>query len=131
MATWDDVERIACGLPEVEEAPTYEGNRSWKVRGKLVVWQRPLRRKDLEELGDDAPDGQIAGVRTPDLDVREQRLAEMAPHVFVTSHFDGYSALLVDVDRIDLEDLRELITDSWLRQAPRTLVTAFLSGPPE
>ncbi len=129
MASWDDVERIALDLPAVVEEPTYDANRAWKVRGKLVVWQRPLRRRDIEELGDSAPGGQVAGVRTAHLEAREQRLAELAPAVFVTSHFDGYPALLVDLDRIHPEDLRELITDSWIRQAPRTLVREFLAEP--
>ena len=33
MATWDDVRRIALGLPETSEGSSY-GNTAWKVRDK-------------------------------------------------------------------------------------------------
>jgi hypothetical protein len=129
VANWEDVERIALALPGVEETTTHDANRSWKVRGRPVVWQRPLRQRDVDELGEGTPTGPVAGVRTADLDARERFLVEMAPAVFVTSHFDGYPAVLLDLDRIDVEDLRELITESWVRQAPRSAVKAFRSEP--
>jgi hypothetical protein len=49
MATWDDVERIALALPETSEAISRE-QRQWRVKDKLFVWERPLRRADLEAL---------------------------------------------------------------------------------
>ena len=70
MASWADVEAIAGGLEEVEEGTSY-GNRAWKVGGKLFVWERPLRKKEVEGLGGfepegAAPAGEILGVRVPD-----------------------------------------------------------------
>jgi hypothetical protein len=50
MATWADVSRVAASLPETTE-PT---PRAWRVRKKLIVWQRPLRKADVEALGTDA-----------------------------------------------------------------------------
>lgn len=38
MASWDDVNRIALGLPETAERPSH-GQRSWRVRDKLFVWE--------------------------------------------------------------------------------------------
>ena len=32
MATWEDVRRIALGLPETGEHPSYQGAPAWKVR---------------------------------------------------------------------------------------------------
>ena len=40
MATWDDVRRIAMGLPETEE----RDGPQWRIRGKLFAWDRPLRK---------------------------------------------------------------------------------------
>ena len=54
MADWSDVERLARELPAVEGGTSY-GNRAWKVGGKGFAWERPLRRTDLEALGDAAP----------------------------------------------------------------------------
>ncbi|MBV8735637.1 MAG: MmcQ/YjbR family DNA-binding protein, partial [Solirubrobacterales bacterium] len=40
MATLDDVGRIALSLPEAAEQPLH-GLRSWRLRDKLFVWERP------------------------------------------------------------------------------------------
>lgn len=66
MASWDDVRRIALALPETDEVISRD-LRQWKVRDRLFVWERPLRRKDLEALGDAAPDGPILGARVEHL----------------------------------------------------------------
>ena len=54
MADWDDVRRIALALPEATEEPLH-GLVSWRVRGKLFAWERPLRKTDLHALGYAAP----------------------------------------------------------------------------
>ena len=53
MATWDDVRRIALALPEATEVVSRD-MRQWRIKDKLFVWERPLRRSDLEALGDAA-----------------------------------------------------------------------------
>jgi len=122
MATWEDVARCAEVLPELEQRP---GERQWRVRGKPVAWERPLRRADLEYLGDAAPAGPILGVRVPDLDAKDVRLASLAPAVFATPHFNGYPAVLVDLDAVDVDDLADLIEDAWAAQAPKRLVAQW------
>ncbi|MGF1663991.1 MAG: MmcQ/YjbR family DNA-binding protein [Kineosporiaceae bacterium] len=107
MATWEDVERVVATLPGVVEG-TGHGGRVWKVRGHPVVWERPLRRADRAHLGDAAPPGPVLGVRAEDLDAKEAALAEMSG-MFTTPHFDGYAVVLVDLDRVDPEDLAELV----------------------
>src|SRR3954471_19231825 len=62
MATFEDVERIALALPETTRALSRE-QRHWRGGDKSFVWERPLRRSDLEHLGDAAPDGPILGAR--------------------------------------------------------------------
>src|SRR5688500_3854902 len=79
VATWDEVRAAALGLPGVVEHP---GPRpSWRIRGKPLAWERPLRRADLDALGDAAPTGPILGIRTVDLPAREELLAAL-PQVF-------------------------------------------------
>ena len=39
--------------------------------------------------------------------------------------------MLVRLDAIDLEELRERIEDAWLIQAPKTLAKAFLAASDE
>ena len=47
---------------------------------------------------------------------------------FTTSHFNGYPAVLVRLDRIKKPALGELVIGAWLIQAPKTLVKQFRAG---
>jgi hypothetical protein len=127
MATFEDVARIALALPETAEG-TSHGNRSWRVKDKGFVWQRPLRRGDYEALGDAAPDGPILGVRVEHLGAKEALLADDPDVFFTTPHFDGYPAVLVQLERISLEDLTEVIVEAWLARAPKRLVKEYLDN---
>ena len=124
MATWADVARIAGELPETIEASP----RDWRVRQKLMVWERPLRKADYAALGEDAPDGDILGARVADEGVKFALIADEPAVYFTTPHFDGYPMVLVRLAEIDVSDLEELITEAWLVQAPKTLVKAFLQN---
>jgi hypothetical protein len=125
MATWDDVQRIALTLPETEERIARSG-RQWRVREKLFVWERPLRPKEIEELGDTAPEGPIMGARVEHLGAKEALLADDASAFFTTPHFEGYPAILVRLDEIGVADLEEVIAEGWLARAPKRLVEAYL-----
>ena len=123
MASWEDVARIVADLPETAEpAP-----RNWRVRKKLIVWERPLRKADHEALGSDAPHGDILGARVADEGVKLALIADDPGVYFTTPHFDGYPMVLVRLAEIDVAELTELITDAWLAQAPKTLAKAFLA----
>jgi hypothetical protein len=127
MATWDDVSRIALGLPETSEDES-RGLRHWNVRGKGFVWERPLRTSDLKALGDDAPDGPILGARVEHLVAKEALLADPSAVFFTTPHFDGYPAVLVLLEEIDLEGLDEVIVEAWLCRAPKRLANEYLAS---
>jgi hypothetical protein len=127
MATWDDVGRIALELPETSEGISRD-LRQWRVKDKGFVWERPLRRADLEALGDDAPDGPILGARVEHLVAKEALLADDPSVYFTTPHFDGYPAILVQLDRIGLDDLREVIVEAWLARAPKRLAKTYVDA---
>jgi hypothetical protein len=98
-ATWADVSHIVATLPETAE-PT---PRRWRVRKKLIVWERPLRKADVEALGADAPECDVLGPRVADEGVKFAQIAAEPDVFFTTPHFD------------------------WLAQAPKTSVKAFRS----
>jgi hypothetical protein len=125
VATWDDVRRIALALPETSEGISY-GHRRWIVRDKGFVWERPLRRSDLEALGDAAPGGPILGARVEHLIAKEAMIADDSCVFFTTPHFDGYPAILVKLEEIDTEHLEEVIVEAWLARAPKRLVKSYL-----
>ena len=127
MATWDDVRRLALALPETSETVSRELRR-WLVKERGFVWERPLRRADIEALGDDAPDGPILGARVEHLGAKESLLADDTGVFFTTPHFDGYPAVLVRLDLIELEGLEELIAEAWLARAPKRLAKAYLDA---
>ncbi len=129
MATWDDVQRLALALPETSEAISRE-QRHWRVKDKSFVWERPLRRADLEALGAEAPQGPILGARVEHLIAKEALLADDPDVYFTTPHFDGYPAVLVQLERIGLDDLQELVVEAWLARAPKRLAQAFMDESP-
>jgi hypothetical protein len=124
VASWKDVARVVAALPETSE-PT---PRNWRVRKKLIVWERPLRKADYEALGADAPDGDILGARVADEGVKFALIADDPAVYFTTPHFDGYPSVLVRLAEIGVSELTELVTEAWLVQAPKMLVKAFLSN---
>lgn len=127
MASWDDVRRIALALPETSEDTSY-GNASWRVKDKTFLWERPLRRGDIEALGSSAPKGPILGVRVEHLVAKEALLAAEPDVAFTTPHFNGYPAVLLQLDLIDMERLDALIEEAWLARAPTRLVKSYLAA---
>jgi hypothetical protein len=125
MADWDDVARLALALPETSERES-RGSRQWRVKDKLFVWERPLRKTDLEQLGDAAPDGPILGARV-EHEAAKQALLQNDEGVFFTiPHFDGYPAILALLEPMPLDLLEETVIEAWLCRAPPKLATAYL-----
>jgi hypothetical protein len=127
MADWDDVRHLALALPETSEGDTH-GRIGWSVRGKGFVWERPLRPGDRAALGPAAPDGPVLCAYVPDLGAKEALLAADPDVYFTTPHFDGFPAVLVRLERIDPDELEELVVEAWLRRAPKRLAKAFLDA---
>ena len=127
MPTWDDVRRIALALPETSERLSHD-RPSWRVQDKMFVWERPLRPADLRALGDKAPTGPILGARVEHLVAKEALLADDPGVFFTTPHFDGYSAVLVRLDRIAAEDLKEVIVEAWLARAPKRVAREYVDA---
>ncbi|HZG92944.1 MAG TPA: MmcQ/YjbR family DNA-binding protein [Pseudonocardia sp.] len=110
MPTWDDVVEIAGGLPEVGES-TWFRSPALKVRGKGFARLRT------------ESDGLL--VLMCRLDEKAALLASGDPAFTTTPHYDGYGAILVDLERIDRERLIELVEDAWREKAPARLRSAF------
>jgi len=121
VADWNDVRQLALALPETSERES-RGNAQWRVKDKLFVWERPLRQPDLQALGDKAPSGPVLGAMVADLGEKEALLAAEPGVFFTTPHFTGYAAVLVRLERISGEQLREVVTEAWLARAPARLL---------
>ena len=111
MATWRTVRAIALSLPEAEEIP---GDRpQFRVRGKLFAWKSRDR------------DGATLAIRV-DRDENPMMLEARPDLYFETPHYNGYPGVLVHLDAIDRDELRERIEDAWLIQAPKPLAKEYL-----
>jgi hypothetical protein len=107
MATEADVRAIALSLPGTTKEQGYQ-TPGYKVAGKGFLRFRA-----------EAEGGLVLFVL--DLGEKEALLTSNPDAFFTTPHYDGWPIVLVNLDEVDDEELRELITDSWLIKAPPKL----------
>ncbi len=115
MADADDVRRVALALPHVEEIDS--DGFDFRVGGKGFVWSYPERlpgqprliRTDIAVLfvGDEA---------------EKQALLLGEPEVFFTTPgYGGWPLVMLRLAEVDVERLRELVSDAWRMRAPDEL----------
>jgi hypothetical protein len=125
MATLDDVAAMARELPEVTEDDR-RGSRAWSVAGKVFAWERGFSKADIRRFGDETPpEGPILAVRVEDLGEKEAVLAAQPKAFFTIPHFDGFSAVLIQLRKVSRKALRDALVDGWLARAPRDLAEQF------
>jgi hypothetical protein len=118
MANQQDVRRIALSLPEAEEDPGYF---SFKVAGKAFVW---AWRERVEPKKPRVPSTEVVAIRVAH-ELEKEALIDMDPAVFFTEpHYNGYPAILVRLEPVDLAMLEKLLADGWRIQAPKRLSRA-------
>lgn len=111
MATVDDVRRIALSLPETIEKSSYN-TPGFRVKDKLFLRVR-----------DEAEGGLVVFVT--DLEDKEALLAGDSDKFFTTPHYDGHPIVLVNLPAIGVDELRELIMDSWRVKAPKAVLKKY------
>jgi hypothetical protein len=133
MATLEEVRALALGFPGVLERVDGRGGVSWRTQSGVFVWQRGPSARDLQQLaalGRDWPSGEVVGVRT-DGEQGKLALIETYPDAFFTiPHFDGYPAVLVRLDEVEPQLLREVVTEAWLLKAPQRVADEWLAAHP-
>ncbi|RKS80550.1 hypothetical protein CLV35_0987 [Motilibacter peucedani] len=126
MPSFADVAALALELPGTEEGVRY-GHRTWQVGGKVYAWERPFSKADIKRFGSTAPpSGPVLAVSVADLGEKEAVLAAGDDAFFTIPHFDGYAAVLVELDRVGTDALREALEEAWACVAPAEAVAAHL-----
>ena len=83
------------------------------MRGKAFAWIARER------------DGGGLAVRV-DRD-EKQLILDANPDAYFTSpHYNGYPAVQVRLEQIDVDELRERLEDAWLIQAPKRLAAEYV-----
>jgi hypothetical protein len=128
VVTLDDAVHMVMAFPEVTEGTRY-GNRTWFVADKAFAWERPFSKADIKRFDTTTPpSGPILALVTADLEDKEAVLAEGSKGFFSIPHFDGFAAVLVQLNIATKKPLREAIEDAWLTCAPERLSQAYLLG---
>jgi hypothetical protein len=116
VADADDVRRLALALPHVAEIES--DGFDFRVANKGFVWSYPERRAGRSRvLRTD-----IAVLFVGD-EAEKQALLLGEPEVFFTTpSYDGWPLVMLRLAQVDVERLRELVTDAWRMRAPGELV---------
>lgn len=125
MATLDDVAKLVSDLPESAEADR-RGTRTWSVGGKTFAWERLFSKADIKRFGTaPIPKQPIVAFRVADQTDKEAVLAQGHSGVFTIEHFNGFNAVLVELDEVEPNILAELVEDAWLALAPPRVVDGW------
>src|SRR6478735_5638956 len=104
MPEWKDVVEIGARFPGVVEGTSY-GTPSLKVRNKFMCRLRTN------------PDALV--MRVIDLEDRDALLKGNPGVYFVTPHYKEYPVVLVRLEKVEQQELAELVEDAWRLQAPK------------
>lgn len=115
MTTHEEVRRLACALPAVEDQSA-DGRLKFSVAGgKGLAWTyservAPRRPRIVRP--------EVLAVRCA-LETKEVLLAAAPERFFDDDHYRGYGAVLVRLDAIDTGELGDLLAAAWRLSAPR------------
>ncbi|MFN8108315.1 MAG: hypothetical protein U0Y82_00440 [Thermoleophilia bacterium] len=119
MLSIDDVARIVLSHPDVTEGKRW-GNRTWMVAGSAIAWERPFTKADVRRFGDaPVPTGPILAVAVADLTAKEALLAEAPAGFFTIPHFDGFPAVLVQLEAARERDVRDALAHALVARTRR------------
>jgi len=112
MADAEDVRRIALALPQVVEIDS--DGFDFRVADKGFVWSYPEREPGQRRV----IRTDIAVLYVGDEAEKQALLLGEPERFFSTPGYDGFPLVMLRLAQVDVERLRELITDAWRMRAP-------------
>ena len=117
MADADDVRQLALALPHVTEIES--DGFDFRVADKGFVWSYPERRPGKARL----IRTDIAVLFVGDA-AEKQALLLGEPQAFFTAPgYGGSPLVMLWLAEVDVERLKELVTDAWRMRAPEALIS--------
>lgn len=125
MVSLDDLRALAAGLPETVVSEDDRFALSVPVKGKLKgyvwAWLERVHPKKARVVNNG-----VMAVAVPGLSAKEVILNAHDPsQIFTEPHYNGYPAVLVRLENVDLDVLTDLVVEAWRCKAPRPLVEAY------
>lgn len=116
MADADDVRRIALALPHVLEIDS--DGFDFRVANRGFVWSYPERRPGKPRM----LRTDVAVLYVGD-EAEKQALLQGEPErFFTTPAYDGWPLVMLRLPLVEVERLKELITDAWRMRSPGAVV---------
>ena len=120
-------------MPRRSKGVTYEQVKSWVLAlpGTAEVfveeWGHPTLRVNNKMFAVGAPDSPTVSLKASTEDQSELIAADA--DTFSRAPYTGrYGWVLVQLSRVDPDELRELITEAWRLTAPKRLVARYDTG---
>ena len=116
MATWEDVRTTLIAFPSTVRTPG-DGDPVFRVRGRFFLRYRVAENVIAVQTG---------------RDLRTALLEQGDPPFYTTPLYDAErgGVVLVRLDAIEGDRVREVVTDAWLATAPQRVVTAWRDSAP-
>lgn len=114
VTTEQDIREIARSLPRSFERESYGGRPSWRTSPRMFAWIR------------EEPEALVVWVES--LEAKDALLATDPGKFFTTSHYAGQPIVLVRLEAVEVDEARELVTESWCLRAPRALIRGHVGG---
>lgn len=113
MITVNDVRRIAGNLPGAYEQETYGGSPSWRTKPRMFTWIR---------------DDGVLVIWVASVEEKQELIAADPDKFFTTAHYDNAAIVLVRMSAINVDELAELLEDSWRLRSPRSVTSRHVDG---
>jgi hypothetical protein len=123
-----NLDELALSLPRTTKDVSDDGRPAYFADGKLFCLHRSRRRDAVDPKTGERLDD-VLMFRVADTGVKELMLADDRGIFFTTAHFDGYPAVLLripDLERLDRDELYDLVAEAWLTRAPKRVAKAWL-----
>jgi hypothetical protein len=123
MPTQEDVRRIASRLPGAIEGMDRFGFSvmvKGKAKGFVWEWAERVDPKKARVLNPGVP-----AIAVKNLDIKEILLSSNLPGLFTEAHYNGFPAVLVRLEEVELALLEDLLIEAWRAKAPPELSRDF------